>query len=37
MAIQFAKLEGKAKKTSIVQFQYRDGDNIVRMVGDILP
>ena len=37
MAIQFAKLEGKAKKSSIVQFQYRDGDNIVRMVGDILP
>ena len=37
MAIQFAKLEGKAKKSSIVQFQYRDGDNIVRIVGDILP
>ena len=37
MAIQFAKLEGKAKKSSVVQFQYRDCDNIVRMVGDIIP
>ena len=37
MAIKFGQLEGKAKKSSIVQFQYRDGDNIVRMVGDILP
>ena len=37
MAIQFGQLEGKAKKTSINQFTYRDGDNVVRMVGDILP
>ena len=37
MAIKFGQLEGKAKKSSIVQFQYRDGDNIVRMIGDILP
>ena len=37
MAIKFGQLEGKAKKSSIVQFQYKDGDNIVRMVGDILP
>ena len=37
MALKFAELEGKAKKTSINQFQYVDGDNVVRMVGDILP
>jgi hypothetical protein len=37
MAIQFGQLEGKAKKSSINQFTYRDGDNVVRMVGDILP
>jgi hypothetical protein len=37
MALKFAQLEGKAKKSSINQFQYVDGDNIVRMVGDILP
>jgi hypothetical protein len=37
MALKFAQLEGKAKKSSINQFQYQDGDNIVRMVGDILP
>ena len=37
MALKFAELEGKAKKSSINQFQYVDGDNVVRMVGDILP
>ena len=37
MALKFAQLEGKAKKSSINQFQYQDGDNVVRMVGDILP
>ena len=37
MAIKFGQLEGKAKKSSINQFAYRDGDNVVRMVGDILP
>ena len=37
MALNFAQLEGKAKKSSINQFQYVDGDNVVRMVGDIIP
>jgi hypothetical protein len=37
MAIKFGQLEGKAKKSTINQFTYRDGDNVVRMVGDILP
>ena len=37
MALKFAQLEGKAKKSSINQYQYQDGDNVVRMVGDILP
>ena len=37
MALKFAQLEGKAKKSSLNQFQYQDGDNVVRMVGDVLP
>ena len=37
MALKFAELEGKAKKSSINQFQYVDGDNVVRMIGDVLP
>ena len=37
MALNFAQLEGKAKKSSLNQFQYVDGDNVLRMVGDILP
>ena len=37
MALKFAELEGKAKKSSLNQFQYVDGDNVLRMVGDILP
>jgi len=36
MAISFTKAKGTAQK-SIDTFKYVDGDNIVRMVGDILP
>lgn len=36
MALTFAKSKGAAQKSSISSFAYRDGDNSVRLVGDIL-
>jgi len=36
MAIAFNQQKGSAQKTSIDTFQYVDGDNKVRIVGDIL-
>ena len=36
MALTFAKSKGAAQKSSINSFAYRDGDNSVRLVGDIL-
>jgi len=36
MAISFNKQKGSAQKTSISTFQYKDGDNVMRIVGDIL-
>ena len=36
MAIAFNQQKGSAQKTSIDTFQYQDGDNKMRIVGDIL-
>ena len=36
MAIQFNQHKGAAQKSSITSFQYTDGDNKFRLVGDIL-
>lgn len=36
MALSFNKSKGAAQKSSITTFSYRDGDNTVRLVGDIL-
>lgn len=36
MAISFNKQKGSAQKTSINSYQYRDGENQFRLVGDIL-
>ena len=36
MALSFNKAAGSAKKSSITSFSYRDGDNTVRLVGDVL-
>lgn len=36
MALGFNKTKGAAQKSSINSFSYRDGDNQVRLVGDIL-
>jgi hypothetical protein len=36
MAISFNKSKGSAQKSSISSFTYHDGDNTVRLVGDVL-
>jgi hypothetical protein len=36
MAISFNKSKGAAQKSSITSYGYRDGDNTVRLVGDVL-
>ena len=36
MAISFNQQKGSTQKTSISTLQYRDGDNSMRIVGDIL-
>ena len=36
MALTFNKSKGSAKKSAISSYSYRDGDNSVRLVGDIL-
>ena len=36
MAISFNQQKGSAQKTSISTFQYTDGDNSMRLCGDIL-
>ena len=36
MAISFNQQKGSAQKTSISTFQYKDGDNSFRLVGDLL-
>jgi hypothetical protein len=36
MALSFNQSKGAAQKSSLVSFSYRDGDNTLRIVGDIL-
>ena len=36
MAIKFNQHKGAAQKNSVTAYQYRDGDNSFRLVGDIL-
>ena len=36
MAISFNKSKGQAQKSSISSYAYREGDNEVRLVGDVL-
>lgn len=36
MALSFNNAAGGAKKNSITSYSYRDGDNEVRLVGDVL-
>ena len=37
MAIKFGNIEGKAKKSTVDAYTYIEGDNKIRMVGDVLP
>ena len=37
MAKKFGDTNGKAVKNTIDAFEYKDGDNVVRMVGGVLP
>lgn len=37
MAISFSKTKGKAVKNSVESYEYKDGDNTVRIFGGVLP
>ena len=37
MALKFNEAQGSAKKDKINQYTYKEGDNKLRIVGDILP
>ena len=37
MAIKFNQAQGAAKKEKIDQYTYKNGDNVLRIVGDLLP
>jgi len=37
MAIKFGNISGKAKKSSAEAYTYKEGNNVVRMIGNILP
>lgn len=37
MALAFTQTKGKAQKKSYPAFEYKDGENVVRLVGGILP
>lgn len=37
MAISFANTKGKAQKKTIDAFEYKDGENTVRLIGGVLP
>lgn len=36
MALSFNQTKGEAQKSNIKSFQYKDGDNKIRLVGDVL-
>lgn len=37
MALKFGETKGKAQKKSIDAYEYKDGENVVRLVGGVLP
>ena len=37
MGIKLGAAKGQAKKSNIEQYTYKNGDNVVRMTGDLLP
>lgn len=37
MALKFGETKGKAVKKSVEAYEYKDGENVVRLVGGVLP
>jgi hypothetical protein len=37
MALKFGETKGKAVKKSVEAYEYKDGDNTVRLIGGVLP
>ena len=37
MALSFGNTKGKAIKKSVDSYIYKDGDNVVRLIGGVLP
>lgn len=37
MALKFGETKGKALKKSVEAYEYKDGDNVVRLIGGVLP
>ena len=37
MALNFKETKGKAQKKSIDAYEYKDGENVVRLIGGVLP
>ena len=37
MALKFGETKGKALKKSVEAYEYKDGDNTVRLIGGVLP
>jgi hypothetical protein len=37
MALKFNETKGKAVKKSVESYEYKDGENVVRMIGGVLP
>lgn len=37
MAIKFGETKGKAVKKSVEAYEYKDGENVVRLIGGVLP
>lgn len=37
MALKFTQAKGTAAKTKVETYEYKDGENVVRLVGDLLP
>jgi hypothetical protein len=37
MAKKFGETNGKAAKKSVEAYEYKDGDNVVRLIGGVLP
>lgn len=37
MALKFGETKGKAVKKSVEAYEYKDGENVVRLIGGVLP